>query len=68
MFGKSVKDIWSSLAVYYKKDSGNYWDSITPCCISKMPEKLLRYYLDFSSKADYPETFDQNEIPLYQKG
>ncbi len=66
MFGKSIKDVWSSLAVYYKKDSGNYWDSITPCCINNSPEKLSRYYLDFTSKADYPEGFDKNGIPLYQ--
>jgi hypothetical protein len=66
MFGKKINEIWSSISVYYKKNSGSYWDSITPCCITGPPEKLSGYYLDFSSKADYPGDLDQDGIPIYQ--
>lgn len=66
MFGKKYNEILSSLSIYYKKDSGNYFDSITHCHINEVPHQLGKYYLDFSSKAYYSGNFDEDGIPLYQ--
>jgi hypothetical protein len=65
MYGKHVRDILSSIAVYYKKDAGTYWDSITPCSIKSKPNTFGQYYLNFTAKAFYPGDFDDNGIPLY---
>ena len=65
---QKYKDYFNKISVFYKPDSSNYWNSITPCCISKKPEKLGRYYLNFTSKIEYTGQFDENGIPLYRRG
>ncbi len=65
---QKYKNYFNKISVFYKPDSANYWNSITPCCIDKKPNKLGRYYLDFSSKSEYVGQFDQRGIPLYRHG
>ena len=42
-----------------------YWNSITKCSIREKPINLSNYYLDFSSKIDYPGYFSEKGIPLF---
>jgi hypothetical protein len=51
--------------IFYFRGNIGYWNSITRCCISEKPDRLGRYYLDFSSKADYPGKFSKDGIPLF---
>jgi heparosan-N-sulfate-glucuronate 5-epimerase len=59
------KNFFNKALVFFNPESANYWHTITNCQISSRPEKLGQYYLDFSSKVDYPGNFDLNGIPLY---
>lgn len=65
---QKYKDYFNKISVFYKPDSSNYWNSITPCCVDKKPNKLGRYYLDFSNKSEYVGQFDERGIPLYRHG
>jgi hypothetical protein len=65
---QKYKDYFNKISVFYKPDSSNYWNSITPCCVDKTPKKLGRYYLDFSNKSEYVGQFDERGIPLYRLG
>lgn len=64
----NIKDYINKAAVFYKPDSANYWHTFTPCNITKPPESLNSYYLNFLVKADYPGKFDTDEIPLFSSG
>lgn len=52
--------------VFIRPEKANYWHTITRCTIDKRPDKLVRYYLNFESKLDYPKKFDENGIPLWK--
>ena len=65
---QKYKDYFNKISVFYKPDSSNYWNSITSCCIDKKPNKLGRYYLDFSNKSEYVGQFDERGIPLFRHG
>ena len=56
--------LYKTLIHFYPK-FGNYWDTITECNISKRPQILDHYYLNFSSKINYPGNFDEFKVPLY---
>lgn len=60
-----ISNYWNKILIFYKSNSTNYFNSITKCCISEKPLCFNRYYLDFSSKADYREEIDSNGIPIY---
>ncbi len=62
---KDWKNYINKIFVFYSPDKAGYWNSITPCCISERPRNLGRYYLDFSSKVNYPDSFSAEGIPLY---
>ena len=59
------KNFINKALVFFKPESANYWHTITNCQIISQPVKLGQYYLDFSSKAEYPGKFDLHGIPLY---
>jgi hypothetical protein len=61
----AVKNFFNKSLVFFKEDSANYWHTITKCQISEKPNKIGKYYLDFSSKVSYPDIFTDNGIPLY---
>ncbi len=63
---KEISNYWNKSIIFFKEDKANYWHKITPCNIKVIPPKPERYYLDFSSKAEYPMQFDNAGIPLYQ--
>jgi heparosan-N-sulfate-glucuronate 5-epimerase len=56
----------NKILVFYYPNRATYWHTITPCVIETRPEELGRYYLDFSSKFDYPGKLDENGIPIYE--
>lgn len=60
------KAFLNKIIVFYKPDSADYWNSITKCSIEQKPQTPGRYYLDFSSKIDYPDRIDENGIPVYK--
>lgn len=66
MMIKDIKHFLNKILVFYNPDKATYWHKITKCCVTKKPERLERYYLDFASKADYPNDFDGKGVPLYQ--
>jgi hypothetical protein len=55
----------NKIKTFYLPDKASYWNTITPCSIIEKPESLSNYYLDFSSKANYPNKFTNDGIPLY---
>lgn len=59
------KNFVNKALVFFKPESANYWHTVTNCQISSQPIKLGQYYLDFSSKIEYPGKFDSSGIPLY---
>jgi heparosan-N-sulfate-glucuronate 5-epimerase len=59
------KNYLNKIFVFYFPGKAGYWNSITPSCITEKPRHLGRYYLDFSSKADYPDNFSAAGIPQY---
>lgn len=60
-----LKNYLNKILVFYFPDTAGYWNSITRCSISEESSRLDNYYLDFSSKVDYPEKFSSEGIPLY---
>lgn len=56
----------NKVLVFINPDNASYWHTITRCSIEKRPDKLGRYYLNFESKLYYPESFDDNGIPLWK--
>jgi len=52
--------------MFYKPEHATYWHTITPCAINTKPLELNRYYLDFSSKYNYPGKIDEDGIPIYE--
>lgn len=62
---KDFNNFLNKILVFYNPDKAGYWNTITRCCITENPQKLGRYYLDFSSKANYPGRFTPDGIPLY---
>ncbi len=63
---KFLKNYLNKILVFYLPHKAGYWNSITPCTTTDKPIELGKYYLDFSSKANYPEKFSANGIPLYE--
>ena len=62
---KDLKNYFNKILVFYYPEIAGYWNSITPCAIFEKPNKLGRYYLDFSSKIFYPGTFSKDGVPLF---
>ena len=62
---KELKNYYNKILVFYLPEKAEYWNSLTPCSIIEKPNKLGRYYLDFSSKISYPGVFSKDGIPLY---
>lgn len=56
---------FNKLIVFINPDKATYWHTITRNTLKSKPVKLGRYYLDMSSKLDYPDKIDENGIPLY---
>lgn len=63
---KNIREIWNKGLIFFKPSSANYWHLVTPCFITQKPEIPGRYYLDFTSKAEYPQNLDSNGIPLFR--
>lgn len=55
----------NKVLVFYYPEKAGYWNSITKCSIVDKPEELGQYYLDFSTKANYPGKFSDDGIPLF---
>jgi len=62
---EDVKNYLNKILIFYLPGKAGYRNSITPCSINYRPVKLDRYYLDFSSKANYPGEFSDDGIPLF---
>lgn len=62
---KNFTNFFNKLLVFYNSDAATYWHTITSKNIIGKPETLGKYYLDFSTKINYPGSFDNNGIPLY---
>jgi len=62
---KEFKNYYNKILVFYSPEKAGYWNSLTPCSIFEKPDRLERYYLDFSSKIPYPGVFSNEGIPLY---
>lgn len=58
--------LFNKAIVFLKPSSASYWHTITRNTLTTKPLTLGRYYLNFESKLDYPEPFDDNNIPLYK--
>lgn len=56
----------NKIIVFINPYKASYWHTITRCTIDKKPTELNRYYLDFSSKLNYPEKMDHNGVPLWR--
>ena len=63
---KKIQDFWNKTRVFFNPNSANYWHKITPCYIREKPNEINRYYLDFSSKINYAQNFDENRVPLFK--
>ena len=63
---KILSHFINKILVFYKPDLATYWHTITQCAISSKPLELDRYYLDFSSKFNYPGKIDGLGIPIYE--
>lgn len=60
-----IKNYLNKILTFYLPNKAGYWNTITPCNVSSKPKELSRYYLDFSSKVNYPGKFSDNGIPLF---
>ncbi len=65
---KKISDLLNKVSVFYSHNSANYWHTVTPCRISSPPDEIGAYFLDFSSKADYVQSLDENGVPLFEYG
>lgn len=65
---KDIITYLNKILVFYYPEKAEYWNSITRCCISEKPLQLGKYYLDFSSKVNYPGKFSNTGIPLFSYG
>lgn len=65
MNSRDIKNFFNKILVFYNPNKAGYWNTITRCCIFEKPKELSRYYLDFSSKAEYPGRLTRDGIPLY---
>ena len=63
-----INNYINKVLVFYYPEKAGYWNSITKCCITEKPIELGKYYLDFTSKVDYPEQFSTAGIPLFNYG
>ncbi len=59
-------DLWNKGIIFFNPRAANYWHMVTPCFVSLKPERPGRYYLDFTSKANYAQGFDKNGIPMFK--
>lgn len=62
---KEIKHFANKVAVFLNPDKASYWHTITRNTLVVKPQELGRYYLDFSSKFDFPGKIDDNGIPLF---
>lgn len=60
-----LKTYFNKISIFINPQKVEYWNSITKCSIREKPINLSNYYLDFSSKIDYPGNFSENGIPLF---
>lgn len=60
-----LKTYYNKISIFYNPEKAGYWNSLTRCSISEKPERLGNYYLDFSSKVNYPGSFSPLGIPLF---
>ncbi len=63
---KKIKFFANKIIVYFYPGKASYWHSITKNRLQSKPKNVTWYYLDFSSKLHYPQTFDDSGIPLYK--
>lgn len=61
-----LKHFLNKVQVFFNPEKATYWHTITRNTLSSKPDLLGRYYLDFSSKLNYPEQFDNKGIPKYK--
>ncbi len=59
-----IKHYWNTVLTFYNPEKANYWNSITRCNFSQKKISLHKYYLDFSSKINYPNTINSDGIPI----
>ena len=62
----TLKNFVNKVLVFYFPGLASYWHTITRCKINSDFKDETSYYLDFSSKYDYPGEFDKDGIPVYQ--
>jgi len=60
-----LKTYFNKISIFVNPQKVKYWNSITKCSIREKPINLSNYYLDFSSKIDYPGYFSEKGIPLF---
>lgn len=60
----AIKNYWNKIVVFHDPEKANYWNSLTRCNISKEKISLGQYYLDFSTKVNYPNKTNSGAIPL----
>ena len=60
------KEFLNKILIFYLPVKADYWNSISRCNIKSKPSEVGDYYLDFLSKAFYPDEFDINNVPLYK--
>ncbi|MBT8379758.1 MAG: hypothetical protein KJN64_11045 [Ignavibacteria bacterium] len=65
MIVNDLRNFLNKILVFYFPQKAGYWNLITRCNISEKPNKLGRYYLNFSSKANFEGEFSKEGIPLY---
>lgn len=65
MKSTSIKSYLNKILTFYSPENAGYWNTITPCKLMSTPKELGRYYLDFSSKIEYPGKFSENGVPLF---
>lgn len=56
----------NKIIVFFKPAKATYWHTITENTLDCVPQKPGRYYLNFQSKLNYPEKFDENSIPIWR--
>lgn len=60
-----LKTYFNKISIFINPRKAEYWNSFTRCSIKENPKNLSHYYLDFSSKIDYPGNFSEKGVPLF---
>lgn len=64
---KIVLNFLNKALTFYYPGAANYWHTVTPLNKNFNLNSFDYYYLDFSSKSDYPEPLDPKGIPVYDE-